>query len=109
VFLSEHSCDAVVPPPFDEFVALPGSDGYPRRVPLRGHDEYTIKFGHLEAAAQRLGYRVERFPLMDLLGLRSDDEVRTMARNPNRLSETSEIGDEFLHHVAEYQALLLTR
>ncbi|MBI5015853.1 MAG: methyltransferase domain-containing protein [Deltaproteobacteria bacterium] len=109
VFLSEHSSDSEVPEPFAGFIAAPPSDGYPRRVPLRGHDEYTIRFGHLEQVALRLGYRVRRLPLMALLGLRDDDGVRTMVRCPNRLSETAEIVHEFFFHVAEYQVLLLTR
>jgi hypothetical protein len=109
VFLSEHSSDAAVPAPFDEFVRLPPCDGYPRRVALRGHDEYTIKFAHLAQVARRLGYETHRFPLMELLGLRDDEEVRTMVRAPNTLSEAAEIVHEFFHHVAEYQALLLVR
>lgn len=109
VFLSEHSAEAAVPPPFSEFVRLPPSDGYPRRVPLRGHDEYTIKFSHLEQVARRLGYEVLRLPLLEVLGLRDDREIRTMVGSPTTLSETAEVVHEFFHHVAEYEALLLTR
>lgn len=109
VWIAEHSCDAVVPAPYDDFVSLPPSDGCPRRVPLRGHDEYTIKFEHLETVAGRLGYRAKRFHLMEFLDLRHDDAVRFMVRSANHLSELAEVIHEFYHHVAEYEAMLLTR
>jgi hypothetical protein len=109
VFLSEHSAEAALPPPFDGFVSPPRSDGYPRRVPLKGHDEYTIKFGHLEVVARRLGYRVERLHLMEFLDLRDDEGVRFMVRAPTIGNEVAEVIHEFYHHVAEYEAMVLTR
>lgn len=109
VFLTEHGADTVVPERYREFVELPPSDGFPRRIALKGHDEYTIRFGQLVRVARRLGYRVERFHLMDLLGLRSDAGARSLVRVLNTRCEAAEVFREFYHHVAEYQGLLLTR
>jgi hypothetical protein len=109
VFLTEHGSDTVVPERYRELVELPPSDGFPRRIALKGHDEYSIRFSQLARVARRLGYRVERFHLMDLLGLRTDPGARSLVRVPNTQSEAAEVFREFYHHVAEYQGLLLTR
>jgi len=109
VFLSEHGADTVVPPPWDDFLEPTPGDGYPRRIPLKGHDEYTIRFGHLEQVARALGYRAHRFHMAHLVGLRDDPGVRFMARTGVTLSETAEAVHEFCAHVADYQCLLLVR
>lgn len=108
VFLSEHGSDTVLPPGYD-FLPLDQGDGYPRRVRLKGHDEYTIRFAHLERAARGLGYRVERFHLAELLDLRRDPGIRCMARTRITATEVAEAVHEFCAHVAEYQCMLLTR
>lgn len=108
VFLVEHGADTVVPPAYAEFVSCEAT-GYPRRIPLKGHDEYTIHFGHLAAVARRLGYRVERLHLMEVLDLRFDEGVRFMVRAPTVGNEVAEVVHEFYHHVAEYQAMMLVR
>lgn len=108
VFLAEHGSDTAVPERYRDLVEIPVSDGFPRRIALKGHDEYTIRFGPLARVAHRLGYRVERFHLMDLLGLRTDPGARSLVRVPNTRSEAAEVFREFYHHVAEYQGLLLT-
>ncbi len=109
VFLSEHGCDTVVPAPWQDFLVPTPGDGFPRRIPLKGHDEYTIRFGHLERVAQALGYRVHRFHMAELVGLRDDPGIRFMARTGVTLSETAEAVCEFCAHVADYQCMLLTR
>jgi hypothetical protein len=109
VFLTEHGADTVVPERYRDLVELAPSDGFPRRIALKGHDEYTIRFGQLARVARGLGYRVERFHLMDLLGLRTDPGARSLVRVPNTQSEAAEVFRELYHHVAEYQGLLLTR
>ncbi|MDW7709555.1 MAG: class I SAM-dependent methyltransferase [Deferrisomatales bacterium] len=109
VFLTEHGADTVVPAPYRELAELPPSDGFPRRIALKGHDEYTIRFAHLERVARRLGYAVERFHVMEFLGLRRDPGARSLVRVPNAQCEAAEVFREFYDHVAEYQGLLLTR
>ncbi len=109
VFLSEHGADTVVPLPWADFLEPTPGDGYPRRIPLKGHEEYTIRFDHLERAARCLGYRVERFHMAELVGLRSDEGIRTMARFGPSCSEVAEVVHEFCAHIADYQCLLLTK
>ena len=108
VFLSEHSCDPVLPEPYT-FLPLPAGDGYPREIPLKGHSEYTIHFGHLTQVAEVLGYRVRRLHLAELVGLRTDPGLQAMARVRSTASETAELVHEFCEHVAEYQCLVLEK
>ncbi len=105
-FLVEHSSDVVLPEPYG-FLPLEPGHGYPRRVPLKDHDEYTIRFAVLEAVARRLGFRVHRFHLAEAIGLRSDEGIRFMARTGVTSSETAEVVHEFCGHVAEYQGMIL--
>jgi hypothetical protein len=109
VFLSEHSCDTVLPAPWGEFLVPTPGDGYPRRIPLKGHDEYSIRFGDLERVARALGYRATRFPMAEVVGLRSDAGLRAMARVRTHATEAAEVVHEFCEHVADYQCMLLER
>ena len=106
VFLAEHSADPALPERY-AFLPLPAASGFPRRIRLKGHDEYTVKFDHLEAVARGLGFRIHRFHLAELVGLRADDGIRFMARAGGALSETAEAVHEFCAHVAEYQGMVL--
>lgn len=108
VFLSEHGADTVLPDDY-AFLPLDRGDGYPRRVRLRGHDEYSIRFGDLERVAEALGFRVARFHLAELVGLRRDAGIQAMARADAIGFETVEVVHEFCRHVAEYQCMLLWR
>ncbi|GAB4282977.1 MAG: hypothetical protein Kow0092_37930 [Deferrisomatales bacterium] len=106
VFLSEHGADTVLPKRY-AFLPLPPGDGYPRRIPLKGHDEYTIRFAHLVRAAGVLGYQVHRIHMAELVGLRDDPGLQAMARTRTTATETAEVVHEFCEHVAEYQCLVL--
>ncbi len=108
VLVTEHSCDPVLGPPYG-FLPRPEGDGWPRRVALKDHDEYTIRFDHLERVALALGFRVERFPLAELVGLRHDDAIRSVVRSRGLGSERAELLYELCEHVAEYQGLLLSQ
>ncbi len=105
-FLVEHSSDVVLPEPYG-FLPLEPGDGYPRRVALKDHDEYTIRFAVLEAVARALGFRVHRFHLAEAIGLRSDEGIRFMARTGATSSETAQVVHELCSHVAEYQGMIL--
>jgi SAM-dependent methyltransferase len=109
VFLSEHGADTQVPSPYREFLSAEGSTGVPRRIRLHGHDEYSVHFGHLERVAQELGFRTSRLHMLEFLGVRHDAGARFVARFENTRSESAQILHEFLHHVVEYQCLLLVR
>jgi SAM-dependent methyltransferase len=65
-WFSEHSCEAEAPERFRKFIDT-GSTGRPERIPLKDHDEYTIKFSHLEKTARGHGYSVIRGSYLDFI------------------------------------------
>lgn len=108
VFLSEHSCEARVPQPSLGLIRI-RSLGYPERITLRGHDEYSIRFSHLEGLARALGYRTLRGPLADFLEPRFDDRLRHILSAPTLADDTSEIIRHFVEDLYKYEYLLLIR
>lgn len=110
IFMSEHGADTELPYPFSiQLRTYERWDKNPRQIKLKDHDEYTIRFDHLEAAAAMLGFEVRRFHLMDLLQVRFDDEINYLLTTGRPTSEEQEILLEFYEHVAEYQGMLLIR
>lgn len=110
IFISEHGADTELPYPFStQLRTYERLDKNPRQIKLKDHDEYTIRFDHLEAAAAMLGFGIRRFHLMDLLQVRFDDEINYLLTTGRPTSEEQEILLEFYEHVAEYQGMLLIR
>ncbi len=107
-FITEHGCDTALPYPFSLFPAIqPIADRNPRQIKLKDHDEYNIRFDHLEQIAQALKFKVTRFHLMDLLQVRFDDEINYLLTSQKPVNDEQEIYLEFYEHVAEYQGILL--
>ena len=107
-FITEHGCDTILPYPFSLFPAIqPPTERNPRRIKLKDHDEYNIRFDHLEQVARKLNFKVKRFHLMDLLKVRFDDEINYLLNSQKPVSEEQEIFLEFYEHVAEYQGIIL--
>ena len=107
-FISEHGCDTIVPYPFSLYPTIQhATDLNPRRIQLKDHDEYSIRFDHLEEIAKVLNFKVKRLHLMDLLNVRFDDEINYLLTSQRPINEEQEILLEFYEHVAEYQGVLL--
>ena len=110
IFITEHGADTELPYPFSvQLQTYERLSKNPRQIKLKDHDEYTIRFDHLEAVAGRLGFTARRFHLMDLLQVRFDDEINYLLTTGRPTSEEQEILLEFYEHVAEYQGMVLTR
>ena len=110
-FICEHGSDTILPWPFSLFPSIqpPGNHINPRRISLKDHDEYNIRFDHLEQAAKKLGFTVKRSHLIEMLKLRFDDEIDYLLREGKPESEEQEILLELYEHISEYQVMLLTR
>ncbi|MCD6291922.1 MAG: SAM-dependent methyltransferase [Deltaproteobacteria bacterium] len=110
-FITEHGCDTILPYPFSLYPAIQPKnlDLNPRRIQLKDHDEYNIRFDHLEKVAKALNFKVKRFHLMDLLKVRFDDEINYLLTSQRPTNEEQEILLEFLEHIAEYQGILIAR
>ncbi|HDS17107.1 MAG TPA: hypothetical protein ENN66_10990 [Proteobacteria bacterium] len=109
--ITEHGCDTMLPYPFSLYAAItpPVSNRNPRRIHLKDHDEYSIRFDHLEKTARSLNFTVQRFHLFELLQMRFDDEIHALLEGHRPTSEKQEIFLEFYEHAAEYQGLYLER
>ena len=109
IFISEHGSDTMLPWPFSLYSAIepPGTHINPRRIELKDHAEYNIRFDHLEQVARTLGFKVKRFHLLEMLGLRFDDEIDWLLRHQRPGNEKQEIFLEFYEHISEYQGLIL--
>lgn len=106
-FLSEHSCDPVIPddlPWLGEGLAL---DSFPREIRLHHHSEYTIRFSHLEKVARALGREVETGALLDLIPLRRTADLRMIFTMKACGTERQEILFELLDHVREYRWMVI--
>jgi hypothetical protein len=108
IFLSEHSCEAVVPEAWKSFVDV-RSQGTPERIRLRGHDEYTIAFTALQTIAQRLGYECVRGPLADFIEVAFTDRLRHILRSRVHVNEAHEAIRQFVEDLFKYEYLLLNR
>jgi len=108
IFLSEHSCEARVPQELSGLIRV-SAPGRPERIPLMGHDEYTIRFSHLEGIARFHGYRVRRGPVADYLPVAWTDRLRAILRAPAPRSDEEEVLRHFLGDLYQYEYLLLIR
>lgn len=108
IFLSEHSCEAVVPEPHRSYIRIL-SAGNPERIALRGHDEYTIQFSNLQKIAARLGYDFMRGPLADFIEIDFSDRVRFILGSRLRMNDDHEIIRHFVEDLFKYEYLLLSK
>lgn len=107
-FVSEHSCDPIIPgnmPYLTEGLAL---DSFPREIPLYAHSEYTIRFSHLIKVARSFGRTIATGPLLELLGIKDAAALRFIFKSHACSTEKQEIIFEFLDHVREYRWLTIT-
>ena len=105
IFISEHSCEAVVPPELRSLIAM-NTPGLPERIRLKGHDEYTIKFSHLERIAEEMGYDCSRGPYADFLRIRWTEEVRFIFTSRSARDEHEAIR-QFVEDLYRYEYLIL--
>ncbi len=107
-FVSEHSCDPIIPgnmPYLTEGLAL---DSFPREIPLYAHKEYTIRFSHLIKVARSFGRTIATGSLLELLGIKDAPALRFIFTSHACSTEKQEIISEFLDHVREYRWLTIT-
>ena len=108
IYLSEHSCEAVVPDylkPYLHFTAL----GNPEKIALKGHDEYTIKFSCLQRVAETFNYKSERGSFADFLKLDFNDKVRSALQLPVPQTDEQEILQQFVYDLYKYEYLVLIK
>ena len=106
IYLSEHSCEAFVPEPMKPYVSLQSS-GIPEMISLKGHNEFTVKFSHLQKIAEMLHYKTRRGAFADFLPLNFNDKVRTALRLTTPFNDEQEIIRQFVYDLYKYEYLIL--
>ena len=108
IFIGEHSCEATVPEEYRPFVRVRGG-GIPERIPLYGHDEYTVAFSHLARVAGFWGYDVARGPFADYLPIEWTDGLRCVLSSGVEMTGREETLRQFVGDLYQYEYLLLQR
>jgi hypothetical protein len=109
LWISEHSSDYEIPTSMTEMLRDIRTDTWPKKIILFGHTEVTIDFGHVKRFLKMSGLKYQGGSMVDLLGVRDDDEIRYILLSGSIASDTHEIIGEFVNHVVEYQWLLIGR
>jgi len=107
VYLSEHSCEASVQDDLKEILHVSGP-GNPERIPLRGHDEYTIKFSYLEQVARSFGYRTARGQYKEFIAPVRSGKLNFILTS-NSQKDEHEIIRQFVEDLYKYEYLVLMR
>lgn len=107
VFIAEHSCEANIPTEYSQYAKI-SAGGYPQKISLYGHDEYTIKFSYLSRVARDFGYGIKRGSLVDILPFNDSSLLRTTLELPP-LNDADEIIQHFFADLFQYEYILLTK
>jgi len=108
IYIGEHSCEASVPEGLRSIIRVE-STGNPERIGLAGHDEYTIKFSHLEKVAISHGYRSIRGPFADFIPIEMSDEARFALTYGGHYSDEAEMICQFVEDLYKYEYLILMK
>ena len=108
IYLSEHSCEARVPEKLKPYINIESS-GIPEKIPLKGHDEYTIKFSYLQKIAEMFHYKVRRGPIADFLPLQIGSKVLTALRLVTPFTPEQEIIRQFVYDLYKYEYMVLIK
>ena len=108
IYLSEHSCEAAAPEDLRELIHIFPA-GFPEKISLKGHDEYTIKFSYLQNIAEIFNYKVRRGPIADLLPIEFSDKLTSILRFRTPATDEQEIIQQFVYDLYKYEYLILTK
>ncbi|MFA5179767.1 MAG: class I SAM-dependent methyltransferase [Syntrophales bacterium] len=108
IFLSEHSCEAAVTGPYRDLIHVSASDN-PECIMLKGHDEFTIRFSHLEKIGHYHGYKVIRGPVADYIPFEMTARLRAIIKAPSPWRDEDEIIRYFIEDLYKYEYLLLSK
>jgi hypothetical protein len=108
IYLSEHSCEATPPDSLKSYINFE-SASMPERIVLKKHDEYTIKFSHLQQLAEAHHYKTVRGQFVDFLPLNCSDRVRTALRCSTPFSAEQEIIQQFVYDLYKYEYMVMIK
>jgi len=107
IYMSEHSCEAAAPAWLSERISITPA-GNPERISLKGHDEYTIRFSHLEKVGRHYGYGVVRNQYIDFIGINYSEKINFILTS-HSVKDEHEIIRQFIEDLVKYESLVLVR
>lgn len=108
IYLSEHSCESRVPEKLKSYINIESS-GIPEKIPLKGHDEYTIKFSYLQKIAEMFHYKIKHGPIADFLPLKINSKVLTALRLKTPFTSEQEIIRQFVYDLYKYEYMVMIK
>jgi hypothetical protein len=108
IYLSEHSCESTIPALLVPYLNLASSNN-PEKITLKGHDEYTIKFSHLQKIAEFCNYKVLRGQFADFLHPDFNDKVQIALRLETPFSAQQEIIQQFVYDLYKYEYMVMIK
>lgn len=108
IYLGEHSCEAETPRGLKGLIEIEPAWN-PERIPLKGHDEYTIRFSHIEQLAHSFNYKTIRGPFADFIQPNFTDDLRLTLASRGRYSDEGEMICHFVEDLYKYEYLLLIK
>jgi len=107
IYISEHSAEANVPAEFQDLIKI-SSAGFPEKIELKGHHEYTIKFSHLIAVAENFGYEVTRGSYTKIVPYNHNSLVNFIFTS-NSAKDEHEIIRQFVEDLYKYEFIFLQK
>lgn len=108
IFLSEHSCEATVSSAYKDMIHISNDDN-PECINLKGHDEFTIQFSHLEKIGRYHDYKIIRGPVADYIPFDMTARLRAIMKAPSPWRDEDEIIRYFIEDLYKYEYLFLSR
>lgn len=107
IFIAEHSCEAKAPRELKGLISL-SSSGSPERIPLMGHEEFTLRFSDLQIMAKTFGYDSCRGPIAELLGFSLSKPLKRLIERGYAMCDRDEIILQFVGDLYQYEYLILS-
>ncbi|MDO9585168.1 MAG: SAM-dependent methyltransferase [Syntrophales bacterium] len=108
IYLGEHSCEASVPEVLRPFIHVE-STGNPEKISLMGHDEYSIRFSHLQQVAHTFNYVSIRGLFADFIHVDFTEDLRFIMASQGRFSDEGEMICQFVEDLYKYEYLILIK
>jgi hypothetical protein len=107
VYISEHSSESAV---LRKKMEETGTSiaGNPEQIRLKGHDEYTVRFSHLAAVADKFGYEALRGQYIDFIALENSGRLNFIL-NSNSSKDEHEMIRHFVEDLYKYEYLILKK
>jgi hypothetical protein len=108
IWVGEHSCESASPAYLRPMVRIEPT-GNPEKIRLMGHDEYSIKFSHLERVAEAFGYTSRRGPFADFVAIDLTRIQECLRGNASQRRDIVEVLYQFVEDLYRYEYLILTK